>query len=70
MSELEILAQYLDGATTAAAWAVGAYVIAKWIFHTAIIAGALLLVVWWLREMVWAVINDCEKSKTPSEEEK
>ena len=67
MSELEIIAQHLDGATTAAAWAVGAYVIAKWIFHTAIVVGALLTVVWWILKFIEDNFKD---SGTPEVTEK
>ncbi len=68
MSELEILAQYLDGATTAAAWAIGAYVIAKWIFHTAIIAATILTVVWWIRQFIVDQLERERKHKTSGEE--
>ena len=68
MSELEIIAQHLDGATTAAAWAVGAYVIAKWIFHTAIVVGALLTVIWWILKFIEDQLERERKHRTSGEE--
>ncbi len=69
MSELEILAQHLGGATTAAAWAVGAYVIAKWIFHTAIVCATVLIIIRWIFEFLNHNFNDSEISTVTEEEE-
>ena len=70
MSELEIIAQHLDGATTTAAWAVGAYVISKWIFHTVIVAGTMLTIVWWVLKFIEDNFSDSETPEVTEEEEK